>query len=249
VISSIAADCYPAESTGNSRPLLTAPPRANKLDSHAENIPFICLIDSVECFNIAFDLTEAREELGSILADLENGQYRTLGDAGGLMVMLAHALDHLCRAWHRRNQDASQRADQSQEAFEAMSSAVPNWEHRFKLVDGGTTHEAVAPLLRGRTRLNVLTIEKYVSAAESALCELLAGLDGGEIDYTNHDALASRFVPVLQNICLAWHLAFLTPTEVSSLAPAITEEMSYWVPPLNWNTRLISQDARPTEAS
>jgi hypothetical protein len=193
-------------------------------------------------FDVGFDLYEAHDALRLILADLQDGEYQTLADLGALRVTLAHLLDHLCLAWHRRNLAASEWADQSQEAFEAMSSAVPNWESRFKLVDEGTTHDQIAPLLCRRMRLSVPTIEMYLRAAESALGALLS-----ELDYAGSEQLASRFTPILQNICLAWHLAFLTLEEVSSLAPTTIDQISSWIPHLNWDTRLIPQDANPLE--
>jgi hypothetical protein len=203
----------------------------------------------LERFIVGFELHEAQDALLAILAELQDGEYQTLADMGGLRVTLAHVLDHLCRSWHGRNLAVTEWADQSQEAFDAMSSTVPNWEGRFQLIDGATTHDQIAPLLRRRLRLSVPTIEMYLRATESALHALVTALAADELDYVSTEQLASRFTPILQSICLAWHLAFLTLEEVSSLASTTINEISSWVPQLNWNARLVPQGADPLKTN
>ena len=67
-------------------------------------------------------------------------------------------------------------------------------------------------------------------------------VESGQFDSCDIASLGSRFEPTLQNLCLAWHLKYLSGAEISSLDPSARKELGWWLPPWQWNVRLVPLD-------
>jgi hypothetical protein len=74
---------------------------------------------------ILFQLTEAREHLNNLIAELQTGQLGECDDAA-LQVDLEHILDHLCFAWNGRDLSVTDYSNLSHEGFERCWHTVPN---------------------------------------------------------------------------------------------------------------------------
>jgi hypothetical protein len=61
-----------------------------------------------------------------LLADLRWGEIDHRGEPA-LAVVLAHILDHICRAWNCKDRTPEELAALSQEEFERLSNTVPNF--------------------------------------------------------------------------------------------------------------------------
>lgn len=193
--------------------------------------------ENINRHTVAFQLNEALETVGSTVRDACNGLY--LEDALGaeLAVMLGHILGHLCQAWHRRQMGPDDVVKESLEEFNLNATSVPNWGGHFQLVETATSHPAIDFFL-SRQKIDVDTMCVYLLAAEVALQALIEKIDSGQFDSCDISLLGNEFELVLCNLCLAWHLRYLSGDEVSSLDPTIIDELRSWLPSWQWNLRL-----------
>jgi hypothetical protein len=202
--------------------------------------------DKIDRHTMGFQLNEALLAVIALLRDLEAGKYRRGPDEWGLAVSLTFIVDHLCLAWHQRWMGPDEVMKESQEERDLRAVSVPNWGGRFKLVDIAHVHAGIDSSVRRRGTLNASTIGTYLRAAEVALRDLAAKIAAGDLDYCETESLGNGFEPILRNICLAWHLRYLSPTEVSSLDPMTIQDLAGWLPPWQWNTRVVSMEEAPT---
>src|ERR1019366_5774632 len=106
------------------------------------------------------------------LMELDASEFRESSDEAGLAVMLAHIVDHLCLAWHRRWTRYEDKAAVTHDDWNTMSSAIPNWDSQFVLKEQGIEYPVVGGIKWHGDALDQSTILKYLRAAEVALREL-----------------------------------------------------------------------------
>jgi hypothetical protein len=189
---------------------------------------------SINRDTVAFQLNEALEAIESTLKYIASGE-----DANpASWVFLAEILGHLCLAWHRKQIGPDEVMKESQEEFELKIVSVPNWGDHFRLVDITASHPAIDPRF-SRQNINQDTICTYLFAAKAALQNLMGKVESGQLDSCNLSSFGNEFEPILHNLCLAWHLRYLSGDEISSLDPTAVKELGWWLPPWQWNFRLI----------
>jgi hypothetical protein len=184
----------------------------------------------VNRYTIAFQLNEALEAIRS-----------TIGDPAvnpALWVSLVEILGHLCLAWHRRESGPDALASESQEEYELRADSVPNWGGRFRLVEFAASHPAI-DAFTSRGSVNRDTVNHYLQAAHVELQALLDNVMNGRFDRHDATCLAEGFVPILRNLCLAWHLRSLSQSEINTLQPSAIEDLSWQLPRWQWNLRLV----------
>jgi hypothetical protein len=199
--------------------------------------------DSFGRFEIGASLGEALQALNGTLRDLSEGKYHVASDEMHLLIDLSLVLNKLCVAWHRRTSTYDEVVRESQEDYEAMTTKIPDWGGRFTMVESGVMHGGIPNSVYCRMSMDTQTIGDYLRAAEVALRDLMEMIERVKFDPSDIDSLGSQFAPVLSNLCLAWHLRYLTPAEVSALEATTIDEIGHWIPPWQWlNVRLIPQD-------
>jgi hypothetical protein len=199
----------------------------------------------VNRYTVAFQLNEALEAIVATLHCASEGEYREFTDEWGFVVRLGDILDHLCLAWHRKRLGPHDVTKESQEEYELKTVSVPNWGERFRLVEIAALHPAIAPRL-SRQKIDQDTIRTYLRAAEAALQNLMGKVESGQFDSCDVSLLGNEFEPILRNLCLAWHLRYLSGAEISSLDPTAIKELGWWLPPWQWNLRLIPSEEEMT---
>jgi len=188
----------------------------------------------IDRYTVAHQLNEALNAIEFMRKDVENGE-----DADPAMwIFLASILDNLCLAWHRRFYGPDDIRKESQEDFELKTVSVPNWGGRFQLVEIAASHPAV-DLQLSRQKIDQDTVFAYLHAAEDALTNLLSKVENGLFDSCGTMSLGSGFEPILENLCLAWHLRYLSCMEISKMDPTAKMELASWLPRWQWNLRLI----------
>ena len=182
--------------------------------------------EAINRYTVAFQLNEALEAIRFTLRDTETDE-----DANpAIWVFLADILGHLCLAWHRRRMGPDELMRESQEEFELKTVSVPNWGGHFRLVEIATSHPSI-DLRLSRQKIDKDTICTYLRAAEAALQNLMGKVESGQFDSCEISLLGNEFEPILRNLCLAWHLKYLSSEEISSLDPAAIKELGSWLPP------------------
>jgi hypothetical protein len=190
-------------------------------------------------YAVAFQLNEASEAIRSTLRDEDADP--------AIWVFLAEILGHLCLAWHRKRLGPDEVTKESQGEYELKSVSVPNWGERFQLVGFAASHPAVDPRL-SRRKVDQDTVRGYLRAAEEALQSLVREVESDQFDPRDVSSLGNEFATILHNLCLAWHLRYLSGPEISSLDPTAIEELGWWLPPWQWNLRLVPADEEATMA-
>lgn len=185
---------------------------------------------------VAFQLNEALESIHSTHSTL-----RGEGAEPAIWVSLADILGHLCLAWHRKRLGPDEVTKESQEEYELKSDSVPNWGGRFRLVGLAASHPAIDFRL-SRGKIDRDTVGTYLRAAEAALQNLMRDVETGQFDSRDISLLEAGFEPILRSLCLAWHLRYLSSDEISSLDPTAVNELGWWLPPWQWNLRLVPPD-------
>jgi hypothetical protein len=201
--------------------------------------------DTFNRYTVAFQLNEALEAIGATLHHASEGEYQDVADEWGFVVRLGDILDHLCLAWHQRRMGPDEVTKESQEEYELKTVSVPNWGGRFRLVEIAASHPAIDARL-SRQKIDQDTIRTYLRAAEMALQNLMGKVESGLFDSCDVSSLGNEFEPILSNLCLAWHLRYLSGEEISSLDPAAIKELGWWLPPWQWNLRLIPSEEEVT---
>jgi len=207
------------------------------------------MLDRYNKFTIGWQLSKALAAL--ISADSKVDEYSEWTDEIRLGINLGFAIGKLCLAWHGRSVSPEEDIWETQDEFEILSSSVPNWGGRFKLVDAGALYAGIDPSVQRRRVLNKNTIHAYLRAAEAALRDFAGAVDAGGFDYCEAATLGSGFEPILHRLCLAWYLRYLDAAEISSLDPAVIEDLESWLPPSYWSPafRLVSLEESPGEGA
>ncbi|GAB6188232.1 hypothetical protein JCM17478_37340 [Thermopirellula anaerolimosa] len=182
---------------------------------------------------VAFQLNEALDAIRSA--------QRHEDPDPAIWVSLAEVVAHLCLAWHRRRLGPHELIKETQEQFEVKSTSVPNWGGQFRLVGFTASHPAI-DRQSARGTIDQETVRAYLKAAEAALEGLMRDVLAGRFDSCDISVLEREFEKVLRNLCLAWHLRYLRSEEVASLDPMAIWELGYWLPPWQWNLRLVAPD-------
>ena len=84
---------------------------------------------------IAGDLSEAALHLQELVAEIRSGKIQDRDDPA-VEVVLGHVLDHICYAWNARELSGDEKFKLSQEEYEDMASAVPNFQLNRRLMEG-----------------------------------------------------------------------------------------------------------------
>jgi hypothetical protein len=185
---------------------------------------------------VAFQLNEAIEAIESTLGDIAEDT------DPAIWVCLADILGHLCLAWHRKQIGPDEVMKESQEEFELKKVSVPNWGMHFQLVEITASHPAIDPRL-SRPKINQDTIYAYLHAAEETLQNLMGKIESDQLNSSNLSLFGNEFEPILHNLCLAWHLKYLSGEEISLLDPTAVNELGWWLPTWQWNLHLIPMDS------
>jgi hypothetical protein len=191
-------------------------------------------------YTMAFQLNEALEAIQAALTNEDADP--------AIWVSLAEILGHVCVAWHRRRLGPGEVAKESQEEYELKAVSVPNWGGRFRLVEFSAAHPAIAPRL-SRRKIDRETVCTYLRAAQVALQTLMGQVESGQFDSCDIASLENEFELILQNLCLAWHLRYLSGAEISSLDPAARKELGWWLPPWQGNLRFVPPDEEVEKAA
>lgn len=185
---------------------------------------------------VAFQLNEALHAIHSARSRLRDEHTEP-----AIWVYLADILNHLCLAWHRKRLGPDELTRESQQQYELKSISVPNWGGRFRLVRFAASHPAIdLQLSRGKIQRN--TVDSYLGAAEAALHKLMREVETGRFYSCDTSLLGQEFECILHNLCLAWHLRFLSSDDISSLDGTGINELACWLPAWQWNLRLVPPD-------
>ncbi len=201
----------------------------------------------IDRYTVGLDLAEALDSLCSAEKQLAAGEYSGEGGDGGMIVDLSHTLSHLCLAWHRRKMEPEETMTETQEEYEEKAVTIPNWGHQFSLTEYWESHHDVNQYQHD----NIMprTVSKYLSTAKKSLQNFLTFVDKGQYDQCEASSFSGAFVPIVKNLCLAWHLRYLTLDEVTHLDSVTIAEIGTWLPKWQWDYRLCPcpEIVRPVE--
>ena len=189
---------------------------------------------TINSFMMAFPLGEALDATGFTIRDLSAGKYSGASGDAGLAIGLAHILGNICVAWHRKMMVPDEVLSESQAEYEEKIISIPNWGGSFQLVDNTTSHPAIDFQLH-RQEIAQDTVNKYLCTIEVALRSLVDKVEHGQFDKYCVKSLSLEFEPLLRNLCLAWHLRYVSNEEAAFLDPAVVTEIGTWLPCWEWD--------------
>ena len=190
---------------------------------------------TVNWITVGFEVNEAIDAVHSAREFVQSDEFDDDGDMA-LSVCLCHVLDHLCLAWNRKTMGADERMEQSQEQYEEMTFNIPNWTGRFRLVGLKELETGPRDI---EMPLNRDAISHYLTLGEKELQELSDSMDPEPVDSGSLTRLEQGLAIVLQRICLAWHVQYMSVVEVEQMESDAESELASIVPWRDFGYRLI----------
>ncbi len=176
------------------------------------------------------DLAEFAEALDAICAS----PARHRNDEIFLGISYAHALSHLCAAWHLRWAKTDLLSPQD---FRRITSSLPNWGH-LRLIDLGEMSEFYG-------QAGIVTSQlvggpgawTYLGESASSAKDSLGTLSREEWMAMDVPKLAALFLGVLEPMCLSWHSRNLSAEGMDNPSGHRRSLLARAVP--NWNSAFI----------